>query len=376
MTPEQDAGFMRRCLRLAARGVGRVNPNPLVGAVLARDGVIIGEGFHTYAQGTHAEVLAMEMAGKQARGSTLYINLEPCSHQGRTPPCALAVIGAGIRRVVAAMEDPNPLVSGRGFDLLRRAGIAVEVGPCREEALRLNEAFVKFITRQAPFVLLKVALSLDGKIATHRGDSQWITSAAARHYNQRLRHSYDAILVGVGTILADDPELTMRLKRPKRRPLVKVIVDTHLRTPIRARVLRPSDRGKVLIFTTRAASMAKRQALQRAGATVLQAPTWKGRVDLRAVCGRLGAEGLSSLIIEGGAEVHGSALSLGIVDKALFILAPKIIGGRHAVTAIAGQGFARLSDCPTLEPLRIFRIGSDLAVEGYLPSRRETSDQP
>lgn len=357
---------MRRVLKLAALGAGQASPNPLVGAVLVRNGRIVGEGFHTYAEKKHAEVHALEQAGARARGATLYVNLEPCSHQGRTPPCAEAVVRAGVRRVVAAMEDPNPLVAGQGFAGLRRAGVTVDVGLQQEPARHLNEAFIKHITRREPFVLLKVALSLDGKIATRRGHSHWITSERARAYGQKLRWAYDAILVGVNTILADNPELTMRLNRPKRRPLIKVIVDSRLRTPPGARVLRPADGGEVLIFTTRAAPAKRRIALERAGATVLVTVSYKGRVDLRAVCRHLGDRAVNSLLVEGGSTVHWSALSQGIVDKALFILAPMIIGGRQAVPAVGGEGFARLPDCPRLTSVRTFRLGSDLAVEGYL----------
>jgi diaminohydroxyphosphoribosylaminopyrimidine deaminase/5-amino-6-(5-phosphoribosylamino)uracil reductase len=369
MPLEQDLQFIRKSLELAKKGIGLASPNPLVGAVLVRDGVVVGEGFYTYEERMHAEVRAIAQAGERARGATLYINLEPCSHVGRTAPCAEAVIQAGITRVVACLRDPNPLVSGRGFDRLQAAGIPVDIGLGQEEALVLNEAFIKYITRKRPFVLLKAGMSLDGKLATKTGASRWITSEDARDYVQQLRWEYDAILVGVNTILQDNPELTVRIDKPKRRPLVKVIVDSKLRTSQHARVLNRADGGDVLIFTTERADLAERKTFEQRGITILVSPMKDQRVDLKFVCEELGKREITSLIIEGGSEVNWSAFEDGVVDKVLFIVAPKIIGGRESTSVVSGRGVESLSSSFRLERLRAFSLGADIAIEGYAANR-------
>ncbi len=353
---------MLRALELARAGIGQTSPNPLVGAVLVREGKIVGEGTYTYADIKHAEAKAVEQAGELARGATLYINLEPCSHYGRTPPCAELLIARGVSRVVAAIEDPNPLVSGRGFAMLRAAGIQVETGLLAGAAARLNEAFAKFVVTGRPFVLLKAAMTADGKIASFSGKSRWITSPAARDYSQRLRREYDAILVGINTLLCDNPQLNYRLAEPKRRPLIRVILDARLRTPQSAAIF---DRAEpVLILAAADCDSEAKLRLERVGAEVIIAPASGGQIDLDFVCRELGKRQVSSLIIEGGAEVNWSALAAGIVDKLLLILAPKILGGRAAVPVVGGSGF-ELDRAVALDKIRIFRIGPDIALEGY-----------
>lgn len=361
-----DLSFIKKALALAKKGIGQVSPNPLVGALLVKDGVIVGKGFHTYEAKTHAEAKAIAAAGEKARGSTLYINLEPCSHRGRTPPCADAIIQAGIKRVVASLQDPNPDVSGEGLRRLRAAGIEVDVGLYRHRAARLNETFIKYIQYKTPFVLLKAGMSLDGKIATKTGQSKWITSSRAREYVQKLRWEYDAVLVGVNTVIRDDPELTLRINKPKHRPLIKVILDSQLRTPLNSRTLRPQDRGRVIIFTSEKSKPEGRKALEERGVTVHIAPTKNNHIDLSYVCKTLGQEQVSSLMIEGGSEVNWNALEQKVVDKVVFIAASKIVGGKQAVPVVGGEGIESLSSCFHLNQMKAFSLGSDIVIEGYM----------
>jgi len=377
---EIDQEFLRRSLELASAGVGLTSPNPNVGAVLvSRDGVVVGSGSHTYAGVKHAEILAIEQAGQHARGATLYINLEPCSHEGRTPPCADAVIAAGITRVVACMRDPNPQVSGRGFERLREAGVTVSSGILEEDAKKLNEAFARHIRRRVPLVTLKAAMTLDGKIAPPPGESHnpsalgaasavrgYITSEVARAHVQELRHQHDAILVGVGTVIADDPLLTDRSGRPRRRPLLRVILDSRLRLPLESRVAKTAQDDLLVLCSF--AEEKKRKQLQQRGVWVEQIPqpTVEGHPDLTAVVKHLGEREITSLMIEGGAMVNWAALSSGIVDKIFFYYAPRILAGTGAVPFSAGAGFAHMSDAAQVESIRLHRFGEDFAVEGYL----------
>jgi diaminohydroxyphosphoribosylaminopyrimidine deaminase / 5-amino-6-(5-phosphoribosylamino)uracil reductase len=375
-----DERFLRQALDLAREGIGLTSPNPNVGAVLVNtDGVVVGSGSHTYAGVKHAEILAVERAGQRARGATLYINLEPCSHQGRTSPCSDAVIAAGITRVVACMSDPNPLVSGRGFARLRQAGVAVTVGILEEEAKRLNEAFAKYIRQRLPLVTLKAAMTLDGKIAPPPGESRnptalgagssgsgYITSEVARAHVQELRHQHDAILVGVGTVIADDPLLTDRSGRPRRRPLLRVILDSRLRLPLESRVVKTAQDDLLVLCSF--AEEKKRKQLQERGVWVEQIPkpTVDGHPDLTGVAKHLGAREITSLMIEGGSMVNWAALSSGIVDKVFFYYAPKILGGTGAVPFSAGTGYGHLREAAQVKSIRLHRFGEDFAVEGYL----------
>jgi len=375
-----DHSFMQRALDLARLGIGLTSPNPCVGAVVVgASGEEIGEGTYTYEGLKHAEVLALEQAGERARGATLYLNLEPCSHQGRTGPCADAVIKSGVRRVVAAMQDPNPLVCGAGLQKLRTAGIEVTAGICEEEARQLNEGFAKFIRTRTPLVVLKAAMTLDGKIAPPPGESDnpsalgvggttggWITSEVARAHVHELRHAMDAIMVGVGTVIADDPLLTDRTGVPRRRPLLRVILDSRLRLPVKSRVAKTS-RNDVLVLCS-FAEQRKRKELETRGIRVEQIPLGgpDGRPDLRKIAAHLGEMEITSVLIEGGAMVNWAALAAGIVDKVFLYYAPKILAGSGSVPFATGAGFRRLSEAAHVKHLRLHRFGEDFAVEGYL----------
>jgi diaminohydroxyphosphoribosylaminopyrimidine deaminase/5-amino-6-(5-phosphoribosylamino)uracil reductase len=377
---EKDEGFLRRALELAREGSGLASPNPCVGAVvLDSKGRVAGEGLHTFAGIKHAEILALEQAGKKARGGVLYINLEPCSHQGRTAPCADAVIAAGVRRVVACMQDPNPLVAGKGFERLRNAGISVASGILEEEAKLLNEGFAKYIRHRTPLITLKAAMTLDGKIApppseSHRSTALggggatggWVTSEIARAHVQQLRHQNDAIMVGVGTIIADDPLLTDRSGLPRRQPLLRVIVDSRLRLPPQSRVVKTA-KDDVLVLCSFAEEKRKRELLNQ-GIRVEQVPVGAGdgRPDMRGIARRLGTMEITSLLVEGGAMINGAALASGIVDKVFLYYAPKILDGMGSVPFATGVGFDRMSDAAQVKSIKLHRFGEDFAVEGYL----------
>ncbi|MGZ4817519.1 MAG: bifunctional diaminohydroxyphosphoribosylaminopyrimidine deaminase/5-amino-6-(5-phosphoribosylamino)uracil reductase RibD [Terriglobales bacterium] len=378
-TPD-DERFIHRALGLASQGIGLASPNPCVGAVIVdAAGTVVGEGAYTYDGLKHAEILALEQAGERARGATLYINLEPCSHQGRTGPCAEAVISAGIRRVAASMEDPNPQVHGQGFQRLRDAGIEVTVGVEEEQARHLNEAFARHVRSRRALVVLKAAMTLDGKIAPPPGESEnpsalgaggatggWITSELARAHVHELRHAMDAIMVGVGTIVADDPLLTDRTGLPRRRPLLRVILDSRLRMPLESRVAK-TCRDDVLVLCSFAEEK-KRKELEGRGIRVEQVALGggDGRPDLRKIVQRLGELDITSVLIEGGAMVNWAALAAGVVDKVFLYYAPKILAGSGSVPFAAGAGFRRMSDAAYVRNMRLYRFGEDFAVEGYL----------
>jgi diaminohydroxyphosphoribosylaminopyrimidine deaminase/5-amino-6-(5-phosphoribosylamino)uracil reductase len=377
---KSDDFFLRHALELAQLSFGLASPNPNVGAVLVNnDDNVVGEGFYTYDGIKHAEVLAIERAGEKARGTTLYSNLEPCSHQGRTGPCAEALISAGIKRVVACIPDPNPIVSGRGFARLRQAGIQVTSGVLEEDARSLNDAFAKYIRYRIPLVTLKAGMTLDGKIAPPPDDvaasavmeaggptGGWITSDEARAHVQQLRHQHDAILVGVGTVIADNPLLTDRTGLPRRRPLMRVIVDSHLRLPLTSRVAQTAH-NDVLVFCSFAEEKKKQQLVEH-GIQVEQVASagLDGRPDLQAICRRLAEREITSVMIEGGALVNWAALASGVADKIFFYYAPKILAGTGSVPFASGPGFRRMSEAAHLKSFRLHRFGEDFAVEGYL----------
>jgi diaminohydroxyphosphoribosylaminopyrimidine deaminase / 5-amino-6-(5-phosphoribosylamino)uracil reductase len=370
---QTDDKFLRRALELASKSIGLASPNPCVGAVVVdAQGNVCGEGFHTYAGTKHAEVIALEAAGTKARGSTLFINLEPCSHQGRTGPCADAVIAAGLRRVVACMQDPNPVVSGQGFAKLRAAGIVVVSGILEEEARTLNESFAKYIRHRQPLVTLKAAMTLDGKIApppaegTSGPTGGWITSNEARNHVQELRHQHDSIMVGVGTIIADNPMLTDRSGRERRRPLQRVIVDSRLRLPLSSRVVKTAQ-DDVLVLCSFAEEK-KKQRLLDCGIHVeqIEAMTADGRPDMTGIAQYLGGIEITSLLIEGGAMINWAALASGIVDKVFLYYAPKILAGTGSVPFAAGYGFRHMNDAAYVKAFKLHRFGEDFAVEGYL----------
>jgi diaminohydroxyphosphoribosylaminopyrimidine deaminase/5-amino-6-(5-phosphoribosylamino)uracil reductase len=381
-----DLEYIQLTIQLAAQGAALVTPNPLVGSVVVKDGEIVGRGYHRYDDLKHAEVWALEEAGRRARGSTVYVNLEPCSHQGpgkRTPPCIRALIEAGVKRVVASMVDPNPSVNGRGFELLREAGIEVAVGLMEREARRLNEKYVKFITTGLPFVHLKMAVSLDGRIATRTGESKWITGEEARAASQMLRHEYDAILVGVGTVLTDNPALTDRTQQPRRRPLVRVVLDSKLRVPFESQLIMSADRWPLIVFTTEegeafpdptdsfVARMVGQYTMENYDAEVVTVASRNGRPDLKAVLAELGRRQVTSLLVEGGAEVAASFIEQRLVDKVTFFIAPKIIGGRDALSGIGGSGIAKLNDALELEGVEVVRRGDDWEFTGYPKAKPE-----
>ena len=370
--------FMRRALELARQGIALASPNPHVGAVVVSPaGEVVGEGLHTYEGVKHAEVLAIEQARERARGATLYLNLEPCSHTGRTGPCADAVIRAGIVRVYAAMQDPNPAVSGKGFERLRGAGIEVHVGLLEAEARKLNEAFAKYIVHKTPLVTLKAGMTLDGKIAppytpptgeVGLGDAAggWITSAEARAHVQDLRHAADAILVGVNTVIADNPLLTDRTGRPRRRPLLRVVSDSKLRLPLDSRLVN-TVKEDLIVFCS-FAEQKKRRELQDRGIRVEQVKlgALDGRPDIAAVVQKLGEMEITSLIIEGGALVNWTALAADVVDKVFLFYAPKILAGTGSVPFATGPGFPRISEAARVHSISLHRFGEDFAVEGYI----------
>jgi diaminohydroxyphosphoribosylaminopyrimidine deaminase / 5-amino-6-(5-phosphoribosylamino)uracil reductase len=356
-----DERLMRMALDLARRGEGAVNPNPLVGAVVVRDGEIVGRGAHQRFGGPHAEVFALDEAGDAASGATLYVNLEPCVHHGKTPPCADRIIAAGIRRVVVACRDPNPLVDGKGIAALRAAGLEVEQGLLEAEATRLNDAFFKFIRSGRPLVHLKLAMSLDGKIATADGDARWISSQASRTRVHEFRRRAAAVLVGAGTVLSDDPALTVRHVEG-RNPL-RVVLDGSGRTPPGARLLR--EPGRTLIATAAMSGEAE-AALRAAGAEVWRLPEAGDRIDLPALLERLGGEGIDSLLVEGGAETAASFLESNLIDKVSIFIAPILLGGRGAVPAIGGAGAPTVAQAARLRDVGMERIGDDFLVTGYL----------
>lgn len=390
-----DEQHLHYALELARAGIGLASPNPNVGAVTTdATGNVVGSGTYTYAGVKHAEILALEAAGDKARGGTLYINLEPHAHQGRTPPCTDALIAAGIHRVVACMADPNPKVSGSGFEQLRSAGVQVEVGLLEEQARRLNEGFARYIRHGVPLVTLKAAMTLDGKIALPPAEmgnaispsasgftGRWITGEVARAHVQELRHRNDALIVGIGTVLADNPLLTDRSGRPRRRPLLRVILDSCLRVPIDSRLVQNASQDRkndLLIFcASESREIEQKQSqLESLGIRVEQTPsaTREERIDLAAVLRRLGELEITTVMIEGGARVNWAALAGNLVDKVFLYYAPKILGGMGAVPFAAGPGFADIGQAAKVKHIQLHCFGQDFAVEGYLRDPYEKGD--
>jgi diaminohydroxyphosphoribosylaminopyrimidine deaminase/5-amino-6-(5-phosphoribosylamino)uracil reductase len=366
-----DEKYMLRALELAARARGLTSPNPMVGCVIVRGGTVAGEGFHQRAGAPHAEVMAIRDAGEETVGADLYVNLEPCSHRGRTPPCTEAIIRAGIARVYAAMEDPNPRVAGRGGEILSRAGVAVTFGLFAEAAGKLNEAYLKHVQTGLPFVFIKSAVSLDGKTATRTGESRWITGEEERAVVHEMRNGADAILVGIGTVLADDPRLTTRIPGGGGKDPNRVVMDPLLRIPHRAKVLTQGGEGKTIIVTTGQASGERADRLRKLGAEVMVMKKQGQFIDMKELMAILGKRGVASVMIEGGSEVAASALSAGVVDKVVYFIAPTIIGGKEAPGAVGGEGVSSLGDAISLRDLTYSPVGKSIMVEGYLRNGKD-----
>ena len=364
---------MTRALELAARGMGQVSPSPLVGCVIVTGaGKTVGEGYYLYEGLKHAETLALEQAGPMARGATAYVSLEPHAHYGRTPPCTDALIKAGIKRVVAPIEDPNPKVSGKGFSHLRSAGIKVETGLMASEALRLNEKYIHFMRTGRPFVHLKLATSLDGRIATRTGDSRWITGEAARVRVHLLRHEYDAILVGSGTARADDPLLTDRSGLKRHRPLTRIILDQQLSLSPDSQLARTARQSPVLVYSSSEHAPSSALAALKSGGVEVAQVDGGGR-NLQALLEDLGGRAIQSLLVEGGARIAGAFLDAGLVEKVSFFIAPLIIGGADAPASIAGEGAHNVADAIRLHDIELNRHGPDLEITGY--TKTVTSDE-
>jgi diaminohydroxyphosphoribosylaminopyrimidine deaminase/5-amino-6-(5-phosphoribosylamino)uracil reductase len=364
-----DIQFMKRALDLAKKGEGYTSPNPMVGAVIVKDGRIIGEGYHEKYGSHHAEINAFNNATEDVEGATIYVTLEPCSHYGKTPPCANKIVEKKIKKAVVCLQDPNPLVSGKGIELLRSNGIEVVTGVLEQEGKKLNEVFLKYITTKFPFVFLKTAMTLDGKIAAYTGDSKWITNEESRQFVHQLRHKASGIMVGLGTILADDPMLNTRLKDKKGKDPHRIIVDTHARTPLTAKILNMDTDADTIIAVSDNADQEKVRLLEKKGAEIIVTPLKNGHVDLLYLMKELGERKIDSILLEGGGTLNFSALESGIVDKLYAFMAPKIIGGSEAKTPVEGKGISSIKDAIQVENIELQRFGSDVMIEGYIKKR-------
>jgi diaminohydroxyphosphoribosylaminopyrimidine deaminase/5-amino-6-(5-phosphoribosylamino)uracil reductase len=361
-----DQHFMQLALDLAVKGEGFTSPNPMVGAVVVKGDQVVGSGYHQKIGGPHAEVNAIDAAGKLAQGATLYVTLEPCNHTGRTRPCTRKIIAAGIKRVVLAMIDPNTDVAGGGADYLKQHGIQITSGVCREQALKLNEAFVKFVRTRRPFVIAKCAATLDGRIATRSGDSKWVTGEKSRQFVHRLRHAADGILVGINTVRNDDPSLTTRQPHGRSKDPVRIILDTHLAISPEAKLLRQESDAETILVVGRGLTADKPTSFNQDGIRVIQAELDNGMIDLDALMDQLGAIGLTSILIEGGSRVLNSAFRAGIVDKVFFFYAPKILGGDDGIPICSGPGPELMSQSIAVNNIDVHRFGDDVLIEGYL----------
>lgn len=362
---DQDTRYMRKAITLARKGGGWVNPNPLVGAVLVNDGKIVGEGYHEHFGAPHAEVNAIRNAGEKATGSTLIVTLEPCSHQGKTPPCTDLIVESGIRKVIIGTPDPNPQVNGKGMKILKDKGLEVTSGILEEEIRKMNEPFNKYILTGLPFCVLKTAMSLDGKIATPSGESRWISGEASRKYSHSLRNRYSAIMVGINTVINDNPSLDTRIPGKKKHHPLKVIVDTFARIPLESRILSLNPQLAILAVSEEA-DKEKIRNIERLGAQVLVCPMKNRRIDLISLTAMLGQMGIDSILIEGGSTLAFSAIQDGVVDKVVSMIAPKIIGGEKAKTSVGGEGIARLAEAVQLDQITVKRLNEDIMIEGYI----------
>lgn len=356
-----DEKYMKRALELAEKAKGHTLPNPLVGSVIVKDGKIIGEGYHKKAGQPHAEVNAIKSAVESVEGATIYVTLEPCSHYGKTPPCSDLIIKSGFKKVVVAAVDPNPLVAGRGILRIRDAGIDVLLGVCEKESIKLNEVFNYFITTQRPFIHMKYAMTLDGKIATETGESKWISSEQSREHAHRLRGELSGIMVGIGTVLKDNPQLTCRIEGYKNP--IRIVVDSQLRIPLNAKVLSDQDQAKTIILTTRFASEEKLSTLKAKDIEIIKVKSTDKRVDLNQAMNVLGKKGIDSILLEGGGQLNASALEAGIVNKLTAYIAPKLLGGEKALSPVEGKGVQHMSEAYLFKDVQTYQLGEDIVIE-------------
>ncbi|WP_195263166.1 bifunctional diaminohydroxyphosphoribosylaminopyrimidine deaminase/5-amino-6-(5-phosphoribosylamino)uracil reductase RibD [Clostridium sp. 1001275B_160808_H3] len=359
-----DKKYMQLAIDLAKNGKGKVNPNPLVGAVIVKNGKVIGQGYHKKYGGNHAEIEAINNSTESVEGATIYVTLEPCYHYGKTPPCVDKLISSKISRVVIGSLDANPLVSGKSIDKLKQVGIEVNVGVLEEECFRLNEVFMKYIKTKKPYVVLKSAVSLDGKIATKTGESKWITGEISRLKVHELRNELSAIMVGINTVLQDDPSLTCNINNG-RNP-IRIIVDSNLRIPLDSKILKNSHNYKTIIATTKNADLKKKKLIEELGAEVLIIKSLNNKVDLNDLMIKLGELKIDGILLEGGGELNFSALKAEIVDKVMIFIAPKIIGGRNSKTSIEGEGINLLSESYKIDNLKTENLGEDILLTGYI----------
>lgn len=357
---------MEMALNLAVKGRGFTSPNPLVGAVIVKDDMVVGSGYHEAVGKAHAEVNAIEDAGDLAKGATLYVTLEPCNHHGRTPPCTEKIKDAGISRVVIAMEDPNPDVTGRGVDHLKKQGIDISLGLYEDRATKLNEAFIKYVQTKRPFVIIKCAATLDGRIATRTGDSKWVSGKESRTFVHRLRHAVDAIMVGINTVNKDNPKLTTRLEDIQGADPTRIILDTHLSISEDAQILHLESDSDTIIVTGTPASKDRKVAIEKKGVQILESTVKDGRIDLDVLIENLGGLGITSLLIEGGSRVIAASLGASVVDKVIFFFAPRILGGDDGVPICSGAGPELMSESIPLRDINVRRFGDDVMIEGYI----------
>lgn len=366
MNVKDDNYYMKKAIELARKGEGYTSPNPMVGALVVKAGEIIGKGYHKYYGGSHAEVYALDEAGERARGATIYVSLEPCSHYGKTPPCSLKVIQSGVKKAVIAMKDPNPLVAGKGIEQLQEAGIEVVVGILEEEAKELNEVFLKYITSEYPYIYLKTAQTLDGYLATKIGDSKWITNEKARQIGHRLRHKVDAVLVGIGTVLKDNPALTTRLPENNGKDSIRIILDARLETPLDSKIINQKSEASTIIVTGDQIDKEKKELLsKKEQVEILSFPlNKKGRIPLEELLKILHGRSISSILIEGGGKVNHSFLQSGLVDKIYAFIAPKILGGNDGISVFSGEGPELMKNVKVLKDIEYQRIEDNILLIG------------
>ncbi|MBE0651298.1 MAG: bifunctional diaminohydroxyphosphoribosylaminopyrimidine deaminase/5-amino-6-(5-phosphoribosylamino)uracil reductase RibD [Bacteroidales bacterium] len=365
----RDAFYMQQAIELSKNGMGFVNPNPLVGAVIVKDNRVVGKGWHEYFGGPHAEINAIRDARGNTEGATIYVTLEPCSHYGKTPPCSLAIIQNKFARVVVGSVDPNHLVAGKGINMIRNAGIKVQSGIMEKEVQELNEVFFKFIRTRLPFVVMKTAMSLDGKIATVTGDSQWISGETSRKQVHQLRNQYAAVMVGINTVLKDNPLLNVRDVQGKIKNPVRIVVDSRARIPLESKLLNTPETAETIVAVTNQAPKSKIKAIEKKGAIVHICPETGGRVDLLFLMKEIAAGDIDSILLEGGGTLNFEALKQGVVDKIVAFVAPKILGGTEAFTSVEGKGFAALQEAVQIENLKACPSGEDIMLTGYIKKK-------